>query len=63
LFLPAAGDRGDGNGTLNNRGSLGSYWSSTESGSNAFFLGFGNGYAYTSLSSRTAGLSVRCVAE
>jgi uncharacterized protein (TIGR02145 family) len=65
LMLPAAGVRSNGNGALYNRGSNGFYWSSTESGNDgAWYLTFGSSYAYTYyFSSRTFGLSVRCVAE
>ncbi len=63
LFLPAAGRRGLSNGTLSGRGFSGNYWSSTEDGSNAWYLSFGNGYASTDFYDRTLGMSVRCVAE
>ena len=63
LFLPAAGGRRSNNGLLNLRGFVGYYWSSTESGSDAYSLYFLNGDAGTTLSNRTLGYSVRCVAE
>ena len=63
LFLPAAGYRLSSNGTLSNRGNIGYYWSSTENGSNAWYLYFYNGGADASNLTRTSGLSVRCVAE
>jgi uncharacterized protein (TIGR02145 family) len=64
LMLPAAGYRYNDNGALNNRGSSGYYWSSTEDDSNyAWFLYFGSSDADTGIDNRTYGLSVRCVAE
>jgi len=36
--VPAAGNRNNTNGALNNRGNNGNYWSSTENGSNAYNL-------------------------
>jgi uncharacterized protein (TIGR02145 family) len=64
LFLPAAGNRNLSGGTLNNRGFIGFYWSSTEFGSNAWNLIFNNGNAETlNFFLRTNGMSVRCVAE
>jgi uncharacterized protein (TIGR02145 family) len=61
LTLPAAGYRGNSNGALSGRGSNGSYWSSTEDGANASYLNFGSSPADTSRTSRTYGVSVRCV--
>jgi hypothetical protein len=43
-------------GALNNRGSFGNYWSSTENGSNAYNLNPANN------NNRTNGFSVRCIA-
>jgi uncharacterized protein (TIGR02145 family) len=63
LFLPAAGFRDFSNGTPYDRGGLGYYWSSTEGGSDAWYLYFGSGYADTVNDYRTNGMSVRCVAE
>jgi uncharacterized protein (TIGR02145 family) len=64
LFLPAAGFRDFSDGTLFIRGSFGYYWSSTETGSFAFGLGFYNGFAESySVLKRTDGVSVRCIAE
>jgi uncharacterized protein (TIGR02145 family) len=70
LFLPAAGDRSYGNGALDDRGSQGWYWSSTESITEygmgyAWYLNFSIGGAnagYT-YGLRAGGLSVRCIAE
>jgi uncharacterized protein (TIGR02145 family) len=64
LFLPAAGSRNYGSGTLGYRGDYGDYWSSTEYGTGfAWYLHFNIDDAYTSYNYRTVGLSVRCIAE
>jgi hypothetical protein len=70
LFLPAAGNRNNNNGTLNNRGSNGYYWSSTENGTNnAWNLNFNSAGANTNNNNnnnnnnnRSNGFSVRCIA-
>ena len=62
LFLPAAGNRFSSNGSLNNRGFSGFYWSSTESGSNAQNLYFLSSDVLMSTNNRTNGFSLRCVA-
>ena len=65
LFLPAAGGRIDNNGSLFGRGSLGTYWSSSESGSstNSWRMYFTNSSASLISSLRIIGTSVRCIAE
>ena len=64
LTLPAAGARFNPNGALYYRGSTGFYWSSTEDGSNAYFLGFNSSSVDpANTSNRTFGFSVRCIAE
>jgi uncharacterized protein (TIGR02145 family) len=63
LTLPAAGYRIETNGALSNRGSIGYYWSSTESGSFAYYLGFNSSGVDPYFSLRTGGFSVRCIAE
>ncbi|MCL1689401.1 fibrobacter succinogenes major paralogous domain-containing protein [Elizabethkingia anophelis] len=62
--MPAAGNRLGANGSLNNRGSTGNYWSSTESSStNANNLNFNSSsVTVNSNNNRTNGFSVRCVA-
>jgi uncharacterized protein (TIGR02145 family) len=62
LFLPAAGERIDSNGSLYFRGSNGYYWSSTNGG-NAFgrCMDFSSGNQGVNLPSRENGMSVRCI--
>jgi len=63
LFLPAAGGR-NSDGTPDDVGTYGYYWSSTPSSTDAFTLSFSNGYFLTYNDYfRADGLSVRCVAE
>ena len=64
LTLPAAGYRSSTLGALNNRGSIGYYWSSTEDGSSAYYLYFSSSnVSPASNRNRTVGFSVRCIAE
>lgn len=63
LTLPAAGYRGNSDGTLYYRGNLGSYWSSAENGTGALSLYFLRSNASSGSSTRTYGFSVRCVSE
>jgi len=62
IFLPAAGGRFNGSGSLDGQGSNGIYWSSTQ---NHPLMGcdldFGSSYSYTSISYKANGMSVRCV--
>ena len=64
VFFPAAGYRDLSDGTLNDAGAYGDYWSSTENGSfSAYFLDFYSSNASVYYSFRTYGFSVRCVSE
>jgi uncharacterized protein (TIGR02145 family) len=64
LTLPAAGSRNSANGTLSVRGTNGYYWSSTEYGTNAFYLNFNSSAVNAANNaSRTYGYSLRCIAE
>ena len=65
LFLPAAGLRSAGNGSLSFRGLEGHYWSSTQGGNstNAVILNFDRLDRNISTSSRTLGASVRCISQ
>ncbi|MEY3367363.1 MAG: hypothetical protein RI973_518 [Bacteroidota bacterium] len=66
LMLPAAGKRDVDNGSLDERGNFGYYWSSTvyEIGSDyARYLYFNNSNVATDYDSRRFGNSIRCIAE
>lgn len=65
LTLPAAGLRGNATASLGLRGSNGYYWSSTENGTDAFYLQFdGSSVVPADLNGRrTFGYSLRCIAE
>jgi len=64
LTLPAAGRRNSSSGALDSRGSNGYYWSSTENGSNAYYLTVSSGNVLPARSiTRSTGYSVRCIAE
>tara|TARA_R110002126_G_scaffold281512_2_gene429346 strand:+ start:13738 stop:14619 length:882 start_codon:yes stop_codon:yes gene_type:complete len=65
LTLPAAGFRDNANGTLSFRGRNGIYWSSTENGSDAYYLYFNHDNVNPAVSNliRTHGFSLRCIAE
>jgi len=64
LKLPLAGNRNRANGSLNNRGSNGNYWSSSPTGSNAYNLNFNSGGVNpANTNNRANGFSVRCVKD
>ena len=64
LKLPAAGYRSFSNGTLNNVGSRGDYWSSSVSGTSARGLYFASSDATVNTTyNRAFGLSVRCIKD
>jgi uncharacterized protein (TIGR02145 family) len=64
LFAPAGGYRNNSNGTLNNAGNNGYYWSSSaNSTSNGWRLNFNSGNANQNNNNRTNGFAVRCVSE
>jgi uncharacterized protein (TIGR02145 family) len=63
LKLPLAGYRGSSNGTLNNVGIYGNYWSRTISATLSRYLDFGSNYGYMINSNRADGLSVRCIKD
>ena len=60
LKLPVAGSRYSVDGSLDNVGSSGLYWSSTVDGSSARFLGFNSSFADVLGNLRARGYSVRC---
>ena len=63
LRLPAAGYRDRSNGSLDNVGSNGSYWSGTISGTNARSLVFDFDNANMYSNGRANGFSVRCIKD
>ena len=63
LKLAVAGYRYYSNATLNTVGSVGYYWSSTVSGTNARNLYFGSGGASMDTNGRAYGFSVRCIKD
>jgi uncharacterized protein (TIGR02145 family) len=65
LFLPAAGQRSFGNGSLSFRGLEGFYWSSTQGGNStiAIIVNFDRLDRNISTGSRTIGASVRCISQ
>jgi len=62
IFLPAAGERYYGNGTLNSVGT-GHYWSSDTYMDYAYGLYFSDDYFYMYFPNRAIGMTIRCVAE
>ena len=63
LKLPSAGYRLRINGLLYNQGTLGSFWSSTVSGTNARLLVFTSAAANANNDNRANGFSVRCLKD
>jgi hypothetical protein len=63
VLLPVAGNRNNNNGSLNNVGSNGNYWSSTVDGSNSRNLNFNSSNANTNNNNRANGNSVRCLKD
>jgi len=64
LYLPAAGSRTVYDATLDNVGATGNYWSSTVTGTRAYFLYFNSGTVYPDYYYfRGYGYSVRCISE
>ncbi|WP_459187012.1 InlB B-repeat-containing protein [Parabacteroides sp. APC149_11_2_Y6] len=65
LILPVTGRRFDTNGTSNNQGSYGYYWSSSVSSGNVFVrcVLFNSAALTANVYNRAYGLSVRCVQE
>jgi uncharacterized protein (TIGR02145 family) len=62
LKLPVGGYRDGSNGSLDNVGSDGVYWSSTFSGTSSQFLNFYSFNARVFPNNRASGFSVRCIA-
>jgi uncharacterized protein (TIGR02145 family) len=63
LKLPAAGGRNNSAGVLDFVGSHGYYWSSTVSGTEAWYLYFTSNLAYMAIGYRAYGFSVRCIKD
>ena len=63
VLLPLAGNRNNNNGSLNNVGSNGNYWSSTVDGSNSQNLNFNSSNANMNSNNRANGNSVRCLKD
>jgi len=59
--LLLAGNRNNSNGSLNNVGTNGNYWSSTVSGTNSRNLNFNSSNANMNDNNRANGLTVRCL--
>ena len=64
IFLPAAGNRYYGNGSLDGQGSFARYWSNEHnSGMMVFFLSFNNSGSMLNSSRSSNGFSIRCVQD
>ncbi len=63
VLLPVAGNRNNSNGSLNNVGSNGNYWSSTIDGTNSRNLNFNSSNANMNSNNRANGNSVRCLKD
>jgi hypothetical protein len=63
LKLPAAGKRERSNGSLENEGSYGFYWSSTVSGASVKVLLFPTPFSGMAIGGRADGRSVRCIKD
>ena len=63
VLLPVAGNRNNSNGSLNNVGSNGNYWSSTIDGTNSRNLNFNSSNANMNSNNRANGFSVRCIKD
>ncbi len=63
LKLQVAGYRYSNNGSLSDVGSYGNYWSSTVDGTSSSYLFFKSDYAIMLSSTRSNGLSVRCLKD
>jgi hypothetical protein len=64
-FLPAAGYRNNSNGSLNNRGYNGNYWSTRKNSNNnnAYNMNFNSSGTNNNNNNRANGFSVRCITE
>jgi uncharacterized protein (TIGR02145 family) len=63
IVIVAGGYRNNSDGTLNNVGSNGNYWSSTVDGINARNLNFNSTGANMNSNNRANGFSARCIKD
>ncbi|SEJ36514.1 major paralogous domain-containing protein [Cyclobacterium xiamenense] len=63
VLLPMAGNRNNSNGSLNNVGTNGNYWSSTVSSTNSRNLKFNRSNANMNTNNRANGNAVRCLKD
>ena len=63
VIITVAGNRNYNNGSLNNVGGNGNYWSSTVDGTNSRKLNFNSGNANMNSNNRANGLTVRCLKD
>ena len=63
VLLPVGGNRNNSNGSLNNVGTNGNYWSSTVSSTNSRNLNFNSSNANMNNNNRANGFSVRCLKD
>jgi len=61
--MPMAGNRNNFDGSVNNEGSNGNYWSSTVNDINAWNLNFNSDNANMNNNNRANGFSVRCLKD
>ncbi|MDD3302551.1 MAG: hypothetical protein PHN31_03270, partial [Candidatus Gracilibacteria bacterium] len=62
LKMPMAGNRNRDNGTMNNQGGIGNYWSSSPNGTFGYYLNFNSSYIGPSnIYYRANGFSLRCI--
>ena len=63
VIITVAGRRNYNNGSLNNVGSNGNYWSSTIDGTNSRYLYFNSANANMNSNNRANGYTVRCLKD
>jgi len=61
--ISVPGNRNYNNGTLNNAGNNGNYWSSSVSGTNASNRNFNSSNTNTNTNNRANGMTVRCLKD
>ena len=63
VIIALAGNRNNSNGSLNNVGSNGNYWSSDIDGTNSRNLNFNGSDANMNSNNRANGFTVRCLKD